>query len=158
MSVAAIGDQFAFMDFRLHDAVWGMVPEGRLAFFRAAEATIIAANGVFAEPPEGASDAARIYWERGYADRLIASVEAACAYWKMSEGAYVEAVERISAWFAGLGWTRLAGRLADTLAYADRAHNAAEGHRKVVVAALKGAGGTARNGASQNETTRRTTR
>lgn len=120
-------EALAFCDTAKFDAVWGRVPADKRAFYRAAEATINAANGVYTRPFDDRerTDAEETYWTRGYADRLIASVEAACAYWNMAEGAYVEAVERISAWFGEMGWTRLARPLARTLAYADMAHDSA---------------------------------
>ena len=117
----------AFCDMAKFDAVWGKVPASKLAFFRAAEATIVAANGVYTRPFDDRerTDAEETYWTAGYADRLIASVESACEVWKMAEQTYVAAVERISKWFASLGWTHLSRSLARTLDYADMAHNSA---------------------------------
>ena len=134
--IAAIGDteSISLANGKRHDEVWGRVPAAKLAFFRAAEATIKAANGVYTPAPEGTTTSGEVYWARGYADRLIASVEAACAFWGMSEGAYVEAVERISKWFEGMGWTHLDHGLEATLAYADRAHDAGENLRRSVKA------------------------
>lgn len=148
MSAMAIGELFAFLDTERFNAVWGRVPEEKLAFYSAAEATIRAANDVYTPAPEGLSDAATTYWERGYADRLIASVESACSYWKMSEGAYIEAVERISAWLEAKGWTHLKHPAKETLAYADRVHNTAETLRRTALGSFKGSCGTAHNRAA----------
>lgn len=129
----------AFCDTAKFDAVWGRVPADKRAFYRAAEATINAANGVYTRPFDDRerTDAEETYWTRGYADRLIASVESACAYWHMSEGAYVEAVDRISEWFGEMGWTRLARPLSRTLAYADMAHDSAVELRNAAKADIK---------------------
>ena len=160
MSVVSIGEVFAFHDTARFDSVWGRVPQEKMLFYRAAEATIIAANAVFTNPPECKDDeaarsyweqrgsAAKTYWERGYADKLIASVESACAYWQMSEGAYIEAVERISEWFGSKGWTHLERTMKETLEYAYRVHNSAETLRRTASEAFKGGCGTARNSAA----------
>ena len=52
--IAAIGDteSISLANGKRHDEVWGRVPAAKLAFFRAAEATIKAANGVYTPAPE----------------------------------------------------------------------------------------------------------
>lgn len=143
----------AFCDTAKFDAVWGKVPADKTAFYRAAEATIIAANGVYTEPSDGRSrtETETAFWESGYADRLIAAVESACAYWHMGEPAYIEAVERISAWFASLGWTHLDRPLAKTLGYADAAHDTAVELRRAAKENQRAQGRAARqNGAARN--------
>ena len=132
MSIAALCDTetLSFMDEAGFKGVYDRVPEEKRKFYFAAEATILAANDVHYTPAlpglwEQMSDEARTYWRRGYADKLIASVESASAAFGMGEAEYVQTVQRISDWFAGLGWIHLGRPLAETLREADLMHDTA---------------------------------
>ena len=48
----------------------------------------------------------------------------------MGEAKYVQTVQRVSDWFAGLGWIHLARPLAETLREADAMHDTAVEMRK----------------------------
>ena len=137
MSLQSLCDMLdlAFIDTKQRDAVYGGIPADKLPVYLAAEATIVAANNVYCEPSEAGkwdkmSETARTFWRRGYADALIARVESACKAFGMDEAAWVDTVQRISDWFAQRGWLHLARPLAETLRFADTAHDTAVNLRK----------------------------
>ena len=137
MSIAALCDTetLSFMDVAKFKGVYGSIPEAKRPFYFAAEATILAANDMYHKPSlpgvwDKMSEDARTYWRRGYADRLIASVESACAAFGMGEAEYVETVQRISDWFAQRGWIHLDCPLVQRLREADAMHDDAVEMRK----------------------------
>lgn len=133
MSLASADNLFADGNLGLTDeeavkfaAAWRSIPADRRPAYDAAFWAICAANGTNTPPPPWIeTEAGRVYWAAGYADRIIAAVDSfADCFTDGDRIAAVDAIQRIADWFKAKGVIVLYGRLSATLADANAAHNA----------------------------------
>lgn len=114
-------------------SAWKVIPEDRRPAYDAAYWMICVANGTSTPPPPWVeTDAGRVYWAAGYADRLISALDSFAAIFTGGDlESAIDTVQRIADWFDAKGVATLRGALRQTFNDACTAHNAGLELRKM---------------------------